>query len=202
MGRPCIGFRKEDGSNLRFEWQQKAGWCKFGTRHRTISPSDPEYGQAIGLFLNKYGDGVEKVIKTDKQFRGVREVVCFCEYFGPHSFGGQHDPLNPVIAMTGVTHNSPMDVVLFDVNLHKKGLLSPRAFLNSLGHLPIAQVIYEGNLTPEFVSDVREGKYPVVEGIVCKGGEGHKLWFRKVKTLSYLEELKKRFGGEWERYGE
>ena len=41
--------------------------------------------------------------------------------------------------------------------------------------------------------------------IVCKGLVGkapHGIWMRKVKTVAYLEELRRRFGADWEQYGE
>jgi hypothetical protein len=167
--------------------------------------TDPEYGCAIDIFLKKYADDLEKIIKKDKHFRSVREVICYCEFFGPHSFGGQHDPKNPVL---NVESNDPKDVVLFDVNVHKKGLLTPRQFVNTFEGLPVAEVVYEGILNQEFINEVKGGQYlewGVVEGVVAKGCEGpppHGIWMRKIKTLAYLEDLKKRFGTGWEQYGE
>jgi hypothetical protein len=202
---PCIAFKKYDGSNLRFLWDRRAGWCQFGTRRRLFTERDPEYGPAVHLFLRKYADGVERVIRGDQYFRRAEKVICYCEFFGPHSFAGQHDPAHPVLAMTGVTSNDPKDLVLLDVNVHRKGLLAPRHFLDAFGQLPVAEVVYEGPLSAEFIEDVRRGKYPVWEGIVCKGLVGkapHGIWMRKVKTFCYLEELKRRFGADWEQYGE
>jgi hypothetical protein len=96
-------------------------------------------------------------------------------------------------------------MVLFDVNVHKKGLLPPRQFLDTFGHLPVAEVVDEGDFTAAFVQDVRDGKYPVGEGVICKGLDGlapHGIWMRKVKTLQYLDELKRRFAADWQRYWE
>lgn len=194
---PCVAFYKYDGSNLRFEWTYKSGWGKAGTRHRLFDISDPEFGPAIPLFMNKYGYALEKIFMESKVYRGTKQATVYCEYFGPHSFAGQHDPIK-----LGVESNDPKDVVLFDVNIHKKGFVGPRDFIRNFGHLPIAQVIYEGNLNEEFIRDVKEGKYPVFEGVVCKGGEGHKLWFRKIKTLAYLDKLKAMYQNEWSKYWE
>jgi hypothetical protein len=136
----------------------------------------------------------------------VQEVICFGEFFGPFSFGGQHDPQHPALLLGGCEGvNGPKDVVLFDVNVHKKGLMSPRDFVNTFAHLPIAEVIYEGNLNASFIQDVREGRYPVVEGVVCKGlnpsgKPPHNLWMTKIKTLSYKAECIKRFDADWEKY--
>jgi hypothetical protein len=202
---PCFAFQKYDGSNLRFRWDRKAGWCQFGTRRRLFTAADPEYGQAVPLFLGKYAPGVEQVIRGDPHFRQAQEVICYCEFFGPHSFAGLHDPGHPVLAQAGVTGNDPKDLVLFDVNVHRKGLLAPRHFLDVFGHLPVAAVVYEGELTPQFIAAVRGGTYPVQEGVVAKGLQGkapHGIWMRKIKTAAYLAELKRRFGADWEQYWE
>jgi hypothetical protein len=203
--RPCIAFRKYDGSNLRFAWARGKGWWQFGTRRRLFDTADPEFGGAIELFRAKYASGVEKVIRDAPHFRGAQEVVCYCEFLGPNSFAGVHDPVHPVLASAGVARNDPKDVVLFDINVHKKGLLPPRQFLDTFGHLPVAEVVYEGDFTAAFVRDVRDGKYPVGEGVICKGLDGpapHSIWMRKVKTLQYLDELKRRFAADWQNYWE
>jgi len=70
----------------------------------------------------------------------------------------------------------------------------PRDFVNHFGHLRAAEVIYEGNFNSQFVQDVKDGKYPVEEGVVAKGvKEGkkqHGLWMSKVKTRKWFERLK------------
>lgn len=201
MGQDCLAFRKYDGSNLRFVWKRGKGWAQFGTRRRLFDAADPEYGCAVGIFLNKYGAGAEKIICD--RFKKAAEVICFCEFFGPNSFGGQHDPQHP--ALLGAAHNDPKDVVLIDVNIHKRGLLSPYEFVEVFDGLPVAQVVYSGPLTTAFVTDVREGKYDLQEGVVCKGVNGplpHNIWMRKVKTFKYLEELKRRFGTGWQDFWE
>ncbi len=194
LGESCLAFYKHDGSNIRSEWHKKRGWWLFGTRRRTFDASDPEYGCAIDIFCNKYADGIEKVL-MDK-FPKIQEAIAYCEFFGPNSFSGQHDPKHMVIQ---AEHNDPKDMVLIDLNLYKKGLLDPWSFVKTLGHLPICKVVYEGPFSEEFILDVRQGKYPVFEGVVAKGGKSHKLWMRKVKTYAYLDELKKRWGQDWER---
>jgi hypothetical protein len=202
---PCIAFRKYDGSNLRFAWARGKGWWQFGTRRRLFDATDPEFGCTIELFCAKYASGVEKVIRDDPHFRGAQEVVGFCAILGPHSFAGVHDPALPVLASAGVTRNDPKDVVLFDVNVHKKGLLPPRRFLDTFAALPVAEVVYEGDFTAAFVQSVREGHYPVGEGVICKGLAGsapHGIWMRKIKTLHYLDELKRRFATDWQNYWE
>jgi hypothetical protein len=200
---PCLAFVKYDGSNLRFEWQPGKGWWRYGTRHRIFPLNDPQFGEAVPLFLAKYAADLERVVRDAPALRGAREVIAFCEFFGPHSFAGIHDVGHP--ALCGVEHNDPKDLVLFDVSVHKKGFLPADEFRRLFGHLAIAEVVYEGTLTEAFIRDVREGKYPVREGVVCKGLVGrapHGIWRRKIKTLAYLAELKERFAVDWQWYWE
>lgn len=188
----CIAFYKYDGSNLRFEWTRKRGWHLFGTRKRLFDESDTEFGAAIPLFKATLAADLETIIK--KEYRDSQEVVVFCEYFGDLSFAGQHK-----------AHDKTKKLVLIDVDIHKKGFVSPREFVNNfckkLGD-KAAQVVYEGNLNASFIEDVRNGKYPVWEGVVCKGGSGHKIWRCKIKTAAYLQKLKEVYADNWESYWE
>jgi hypothetical protein len=187
----CIAFYKYDGSNLRFEWTKKAGWHKFGTRNRLFDETDEVFGEAIGIFHRDLAEPLVEIFK--KEYRNIDKVTVFCEFFGDSSFAGQHKP------------DEEHRLVLIDVKPHKKGYISPREFVNiyckKLGNLA-AQVVYEGNLNAEFIDDVRNGKYNVFEGVVCKGGSDHKLWRCKIKTKAYLEELKRRFSEDWEQFWE
>lgn len=194
----CYTFVKYDGSNLRAEWSRKRGWYKFGTRKCMINETDEIFGRAIPLFKQKYGDDLEKVFKTEKLFNGVQNVVAFFEFFGSKSFAGMHFP-----------DDTAWDVVLFDLNLHKKGMLGPKEFLDSVGHLKVAELIQSGNLNEELIEGVKNGtidcasKYEVTtevpEGVICKGNKGHDLWMCKIKTAMYKEELKKRYITDWEK---
>lgn len=199
----CYAFVKYDGSNLRFTWTKKHGWCKYGTRNILFDKDTPVFGEAIDLFLNKYGDDLPKVFQNDKSFRSVDEFIVFCEWFGAKSFAGNHVP------------DDPKDIVLFDVNPHKKGILGPKQFLDSFGHLKVSELIWQGDMGEELISNVRasnlefidfiskyEIKSEIPEGIICKGGHSHKLWMCKIKTSNYLEELKKRYAQDWAKYWE
>jgi hypothetical protein len=201
IGMPCVAFRKYDGSNLRFEWDVKKGWHLFGTRYRLFDKNDRDFGIAIDLFLQKYGSDVEKIFRKEKRFRGVKNIVCFCEFFGPYSFAGQHDPSHPAIMMGGCNgDNNPKNLVMFDVSIHKKGILGPNEFLDIFGNIDVAEVIYRGEFNYKLIKRVRNGEYSVFEGVVCKGIKGnspHGLWMVKIKTLKYLNELKRRFSDDW-----
>jgi hypothetical protein len=167
--------------------------------------SDPEYGPAIEIFEKKYAEPLAKAIVDFSDFKKPQEAIAFMEYFGPHSFAGWHDP--KALRNIGIDceHNDPKDVVVFDVNIHKRGLVGPRNFRRAFGHLPVSEIVWEGFFTEDFVEDVREGNVVKGEGVVVKGGDGfdHTLWMLKIKTNAYIEELKKRFGvGKWEQYAE
>ncbi len=197
-GQYGYAFIKYDGSNIRVEWGKKTGWNKYGSRTKLIDASHPHLGEAIPLFENKYADALEQVFKTDKLFKGVDTVTVFLEFFGTQSFAGVH------------VEGDPKDLVLFDVNPIKKGILGPRQFLDSFGHLPVAEVVWEGVMDGNYLANIRINdidltskytiKQPIPEGVVVKGGEGHKLWMTKIKTAKYLQTLKDKFGNDWENH--
>jgi hypothetical protein len=196
LNQPCIMMDKLDGSSLRFEWNHKSGWYKFGTRRRLFDANDPEYGCAIEIFQNKYADGVLQVMKN--KYPKIQAFIAYGEFFGPHSFAGKHDA-----TFLEVETNDPKDIVLFDINIHKRGFIPPFQFVNDFSHLHIPTILYTGNLTLDLIQAVREGKYPVKEGVVVKGGETvHEIWMRKIKTLTYLQALKDKFGTGWQDFWE
>lgn len=185
----CLGFYKYDGSNVRFEWSKKRGWYKFGTRTQLIDEKDQVFGEAIPLFMNTLSEGVEKVLRD--RYRERDNAIVFAEFFGEKSFAGVHTP------------GDPKQVVLFDVNPHKMGIIGPKEFVKNFGHLKSARVVYEGNFNNQLVEDVRQGRIEGLnEGVVCKGGSGHDLWMRKIKTLAYMERLKRLYVDGWERFWE
>lgn len=194
--KPCIAFRKYDGSNLRFEFSRKQGWHKFGTRKRLFDKTDPDFGSAIDIFMAQLAPALEEILKG-KKYRDARTAIAFCEFFGKGSFAGLH-------------RDDPKELRLIDINIHKRGIVSPRDFVDEFGHLPFAaEVVYEGNLNESLIQDVRDGKIPepahpgdVPEGIVCKGGSGHKLWMAKIKTDAYRQKLKETYQDRWEEYWE
>jgi hypothetical protein len=198
LGVDCMAFAKYDGNNIRAEWSRKSGWYKFGSRHRLIDQYS-EFYPAVDVFKNTLAEGLEKVFRDNGLYKCDQAIV-FMEYLGPHSFAGNHDVDSLNYLGFDVEHNDPKEVILIDVNIHKKGIVSPKDFVKDFGHLKSAEVIYEGELSEEFVEDVQEGKYSVREGVVCKWGHSHSLGMTKIKTFSYLEELKKRFGNDWNKY--
>ncbi len=182
LGKPCIAFYKYDGSNLRWEWTKKNGWNKFGVRSRLFDETDEDFGEAIPLFFNSYAEPIERVI-VNKYGRTCQKAIIFTEFFGKQSFAGLHRP------------GDPKELILIDVNIHRKGIISPREFIKVFRNLSFsAKVVYEGNFNKSFIESVRENKdEDYFEGVVAKGGEGHKLWMTKVKTNNYKELLKNKF---------
>jgi len=185
LGVPCIAFYKYDGSNLRWEWSPKQGWHKFGTRHEMFDATHPLFGQAIPIFMDTMADEIVKRCK--KVERGVQRINVFTEFLGPSSFAGLHD------------EKEPKELRLFDVNLFKRGIMSPKLFVDTFGDLPYtAKVVYRGNLNRQFIEDVRMGLYPVDEGVIAKGND----WMCKIKTYAYLKKLNERFGADYRNYWE
>jgi hypothetical protein len=189
-----------DGSSTRYEWSPRNGFYKFGLRHRLMDENEPIYGPAIPLFLNKHADELHRIFKKEKLFRGAQSITVYGEFFGDGSFAGSHLP------------DKKYDVVMFDVNVHKKGFVSPKEFHDVFGGMPVAELVYVGNLNQEFIKSVQDGtfsiesKYPVKtripEGIVAKIGSGHHLKMFKIKTQAYREELKRVYTDQWTQFWE
>jgi hypothetical protein len=134
--------------------------------------STPVYREAIPLFMDTLGD--EIVRRTKQIVRNPERITAFTEFFGPLSFAGQHD------------ETEQKELKLFDVFLFKKGFVPPKQFVDVYGDLPqAAEVIYQGNLNKQFILDVREGKYPVFEGVIAKGDD----FMVKIKTKAYYDRL-------------
>ncbi len=156
IGEPCIAFFKYDGSNLRWEWSQKKGWYKYGTRTQLFDHTSTPYNQAISIFHDiMAGDIVRQVVND--QGRKPERIVAFTEFFGPSSFAGTHG------------ENEEKELVLIDVSLYKRGFYPAKDFVKLFKQYEyMAAVIYEGNMNYPFINDVRTGKYPVYEGVVCR----------------------------------
>jgi hypothetical protein len=191
--KPCVAFWKHDGSNLRFEWTRKRGWHKFGTRRRLFDETDEEYGPAIRVFEETLAPGLDAVIAKEKLGRDG-PVTAYAEWEGPRSFAGQHHPDDA----------GAMELILLDVNVHKKGIIGPRDFVKMFGHLRTPRVVYEGNLNEQLIQDVRSNNFSprLNEGVVCKGGSGHDLWMAKIKTMDYRRRLEHAFRDEWREFWE
>lgn len=186
---PIYAFSKLDGSSCAAEFNRKQGWYKFGTRKRLLT-SDLPQAKAIDLFKEKYGDALTAVLKKERWDR----VTVYFEFWGPNSFAGQHDAKD--------SHT----VTLFDVSVHKKGILLPKTFLDVFGHLDHANLLYHGNVTDELVEKVRTCtlEQMPLEGIVCKGEyitPGMPLMF-KIKSDAWINKLKEYCAGNLSLFNE
>ena len=184
---PVYAFNKLDGSNIRAEWSRKNGFYKFGSRKVLIDATHP-LGEAEKLICTKYEDDLSKIFRKAR----FERVIVFFEFLGENSFAGRH---------TEEEH----DVVLFDVNPYKKGILPPADFLKLVGHLHVPDVLYHGNVTQEFEESVLASTLEGMsfEGVVCKTKNPKRtplpLMF-KIKSRVWRERLKVYCAGDDELY--
>jgi RNA ligase len=175
-------FDKIDGSNLRFEWNAKQGWYKFGSRNHVIDASHPVLGSGMALFLaSGLGETLEGAARDFKW----PSMVAFAEFSGPSSLGGGHHP------------TEPKTVTLFDVDVYKKGLLPPKDFIALFGGLPnVVRYLGEHTWDEDFVRGVRAGTF---EGVTCEGVVGkahvkHAIVMQKAKTQAWIDKILARYG--------
>ena len=69
LNQKVYSFYKYDGSNLRFEWQPKKGFCKFGSRTQMIDEKTEIFGKAIPLFQEAMS---KEVIERITDFYGKK----------------------------------------------------------------------------------------------------------------------------------
>jgi hypothetical protein len=197
----CVAFDKLDGTNLHWCWDRDFGWHAFGTRRDAFNitaegiakfnSAHPGLEKAAPVFLATLAEPLETVLRDHSNYANFNAVKAFTEFVGAESFAGAHKS------------GDAKRVVLIDVWAEGYGFTAPQQFVTDFGHLPIPRVVYTGKLTGTFLDAVREGRYGVAEGVVCKGGTGGEdVWMVKVKTYAYLERLKKTFGTRWEEYWE
>lgn len=183
-GRRVYAFDKLDGSNMRFEYSKKRGWYKFGTRGELIHDKTPIYGEGVTIFLEKYGDDLDRIFR--KEYSKIDSIVVFGEFVGENSFAGKH------------FDDDAKDVILFDVNLYKKGFIEPTEFIDRFSSLHIPELIYDGIYDDEFVYDIKNSK-SLKEGVICKGvsktkRDGKVIWMSKIKTDDWLVRVREKFG--------
>ena len=194
----CVAFEKYDGTNLHWVWDCELGWYAFGTRRdrydldavgiSQFSAAHVGLEAAATIFLSEWAEPLTEVLR-EHNFYDSNELIVFTEFLGPNSFAGRH------------RSEDPKQLVLFDLQTDF-GFLHPNKFIDHFAALPIARVVYQGKLTGKFSQQVREGRYDVNEGVVCKGGDDKSIWMVKIKTNAYMDRLKQAFASDWENYWE
>jgi hypothetical protein len=190
LGQHVFGFDKIDGSNFRAEWNRKLskkshftnGFKKFGTRNEMIKNASNPFCEAIDIFMAKYSYTLDKIFCDDKTFRGIDTITVYGEFFGEHSFAGQHD------------WNEPHDVVIFDVFLYKKDFLKPRDFVDIFSSLDTPKLVTQGLLDVKMIEDILSNIYGLKEGLVLKGVIENKVFMTKLKTLDWLTKVRAKYG--------
>ena len=140
-GEKIYAFDKLDGQNFRLEWNKKNKFHKFGSRTQLIDVNDENWGEAARISVNKYEKDLHDIFVKSR----YEKVICFFEFWGKNSFAGRHI-------------KEDHDVTLFDVSVHKKGILLPKDFLKMFDKIDIAKMLYYGNANSEFIESVRNRK--------------------------------------------
>jgi hypothetical protein len=164
----CIAFEKYDGTNLHWVWDHELGWYAFGIRRNRFdldtsgiadfNANHKGYADAPAIFNRDFATQLKTIFHNNPEYDSP-EITVFTEYVGSSSFAGLHKSVDP------------KQLILFDVET-ERGIIGPEQFINDFGSLNIARVVYRGKLTGKLTNDIREGKYDVTEGVVCKGGIG------------------------------
>ena len=190
IGQYAYGFRKFDGSNFCAEWNKKLskksqftnGFGKFGTRTQMIKNANNPFVEAVNIFMDKYSKKLDEIFTSEKIFRGVDTITVYGEFFGEHSFAGQHN------------WEEDHDLVIFDMFLYKKDFLKPGDFIDIFSHIEKPKVIFKGILTEEIIDLVQKNAFNLEEGVVFKGVQDNKVWMAKLKTNAWLEKVRALYG--------
>jgi len=173
---------KLDGNLIRAELNNKKGFYKFGSKNCLIDANTKPFGKAISLVK-------EKDITMVCEKNNIKDIICFFEFYGPNSFAGQH------------IDSEQQTVTLFDVDPNKQGILEPLDFIRHFGHLDTPNVLYIGQITEEFIDQVKNSTLQGMsyEGVVCKGSTDKKtntpVMF-KIKSRAWLNKLKSYCGSD------
>ena len=180
-------FPKYDGSCIRAEYNKNKGFFKFGSRKKLIDRSENILGESIDLFLDKYSKDLTAIFKAKK----YEMVTCYSEFFGQNSFAGRHDI-------------EKHDIMLFDINIYKKGILGPTKFYEMFDGLNVALPILEGYLNDEIIEKIRSGTLEgqTFEGVVGKTVKDFQPEMFKIKNRAWLLKLKEQCGKNENLYKE
>ena len=180
-------FGKNDGSNIRVEWTPKGGFSKWGRRTGLLDDSNPFLKEAPGLFEARYSDMESRLGELILGLNPKEaKVTLFMEFFGPGSKFGTHV-------------DEPHEVQLFDIDIYKKGLLTPDKFCDILepnhydGLMFITRGLWDAR-SGEQLQGVKDSLHEGMprEGVVLKSLDG-KVYF-KYKAQRWYDDLRERCG--------
>lgn len=200
--KKCIAFEKYDGTNLHWVFNQENGWTHFGTRRNrfeltpegivSFHQEHPGLEDCVSLFETTVKP-LSNYLLSGK-YGESKEIIVFTEYLGENSFAGQH-----IV--------EPHKLMVIDA-LTSFGWLRPGQFGGDFGggmYLPeenFPKIVWSGKYSGQFVEDVRNGKFPVKEGVIIKGEVKGQTYMAKIKTNAYLDRLKTSFKDKWTDYWE
>lgn len=168
-------FAKQDGSNLRFEWNPQKGWYRFGSRRRLLDTSHPTFGGALKQFEQEFSIIFERAA-IKHQWPGL---IVYAEFWGKNSLAGFHN------------EEDQKFLTPFDIAVHKKGVLPPEQFLSCFDNS--IDLGYLGNLKwdTQFIEDVQDSRLPgmSLEGVVGKKGGGSKRTAIKAKSKLWKKKV-------------
>ena len=175
-------FAKLDGSNLRFEWEKKRGWFRFGSRRRVINQEHETFGIAWSVFLESYADHFEK-LAAEKKWSGI---TVYCEFLGKNSFAGEHESED-------VKFLTPIDVAIY-----KRGIMETDTFIKQFNDKFDLHYLGEKTWDQVFVGQVENSSLPgmAFEGVIGKNGKGHHRLAIKLKSKAWIEKVIQRYGEE------
>jgi hypothetical protein len=184
-GRSIYLFRKEDGSNIRVEWNSKQGFYKYGRRNGLLDDSNPILKEAPALFEAKYAKGMTPLCQHLCKAKGSSVTIYF-EFFGDNSRFGHHV-------------DEPHDVQIFDICTYKKGFLDPPNF-NAVMTPWNSGLVWAGKFDQDILDQVRDGSLPGIsfEGVVGKSSDGDFMF--KYKCQRWYDSLKEHCGDNQDLY--
>ena len=173
-------FAKLDGSNLRFEWEKKRGWFRFGTRRRVINEEHETFGVAMGMFMEKFAQHFE-ACAVDQKWAGI---TVYCEFWGRNSFAGEHESEDTKFL-------TPIDIAIY-----KRGMMETEDFLKRFNGQFDLQYLGQQTWDKEFVNRVEDSSFPgmAFEGVVGKNGQGHKRLAVKLKSKAWIAKVIEKYG--------
>lgn len=187
-----IAFEKYDGTNLHWCWNKNDGWHAFGTRRTQFSlnkkgikefnETHPELFSAPLIFNDLLRDKLIVSFSKD-EWLFYNKIIVFTEFFGPNSFAGTH-------SIEDFAEDT-QQLVIIDVSVSNR-IMDPELFVEYFQSLPIARIVEQGTYNGQFSDDIRQDKYHLNEGVVCKGIVDGKVFMTKIKTKDYLKRLRQR----------